>query len=253
MAALINTIPHISMPGSSIKSPGSLLSMIKTETRSKDSSLSLENEIDRHIELLSSDEVLSDKNLSIFQSPTNQYQNLVTKLFQYNIQVNNHIDTQQANSILSHLAEEISQLPQNFMLKLQLKITLSNHPDVFNERGFFKSEDLLNQAKLNDKLYRLMFERLLANFPSVMRIWFEEDDEVEEEEKGKMSTQLAQIHKMEAAFYAIMQNRKHPKTKFDVIKLRKILIKIDPLSFSAEWFKERNLQLKKNFHVQFDI
>jgi len=247
------SIPHVTIPGSSIKSPGTLLSMVKTEIPSRDNSLSSDIEIERNFKENSSQEISIELSPKTHHNPTPSYQDYVTLLSHYNIQVNNNLNTQQASAILSHIVQEILQLPENFVRKLQLQISITNHPDVFNERGFFRSDDLLNENKINDKLYRLLFEHVLLNFPTLLSLWSEDDQDVDNYERERISTQVAKIHQMEAAFYAIMQNRKHPKTKPDVIKFRKILISLDPVSFSLDWFKERNLKFKKKLRVQFEV
>jgi len=258
MLAFTSSNPHISIPGSSIKSPGSLLSMVKTENRTKDNSSSseIEFEIERKFEKLSSglsEEQSIEENYIDPHSPSSLYQDYLKVLSQYNIQINNLLNTQQASSIiLSQIIQELVKLPQNFIRKLQLRITLTNHPDVFNARNFFRSDDSLDGNKIIEKFYRLLFENFIRNFPSLLNLWQEDDNSIEEESR-KMSSQIAKIHEMEFAFYAIMQNKKSPKTKLDVNKLKKILIDLDPISFSVEWFKERNLELKKNFRVQFNV
>jgi len=257
MWTTIGSDARITIPGSSIKSPGSLLSMVKTEIpRSTSSSSELEIDIERNLDEISSaseEHSILEVHRKNSRSPTSLYQDYVTILSQYNIQVKNFLNSQQASLILSQIIQEVIQLPQSFVRKLQLQITMNNQPDVFNEKGFFRSEDLLSEMKVSDKFYRLLFEHVLGCYPSLITLWQDEDDGLDEEERRKVSTQIAKIHQIESAFYAVMQNRKHPKMKSDINKLKKILINLDPICFSQEWFKEKNHELKKKFKVQFNV
>jgi len=252
------------IPGSVIKSPGSLLSSVKTEPSSPQYS----SDYLLTLETMMTDESLSDLSFhdeeqsveiensnptSHTESPVSQndLQKNLTTLDHYNVAASFRMDEDQASRLLSQITSEISELPASFVRRLELKITLANQGSSGSDKTVFGLEDLYNKAKINDKLYRLIFERLLVNFSDIVSLWPKFDTLIKENRGVQLSEQINIVAQIEKAFYSIMQNKKYPKSKFDVIKLRHLLIAFDSIGFSQEWFKDRNRKLKQGFRVSF--
>lgn len=252
------------LPGSVIKSPGSLLSSVKTEPSSpqysSDYLLTLET-------IMTDDENLSDVSFhdeeqsveieitnptSHTESPVSRIENDLQKnlstLDHYNVAASFRMDEEQASRLLAQITSELSELPATFVRRLELKIMLAN---TGNDKTVFGLEDLYNKAKINDKLYRMIFERLLVNFSDIVSLWPKFDTLIQENRGAQLSQQISTVVQIEKAFYSIMQNKKYPKSKFDVIKLRHLLIAFDTVGFSQEWFKDRNRKLKQGYRVSF--
>jgi len=252
------------IPGSVIKSPGSLLSSVKTEPSSPQYS----SDYLLTLETMMTDESLSDLSFhdeeqsveieasnptSQTESPVsqNELQKDLNTLDHYNVAASFRMDEDQASRLLNQITSEISELPASFVRRLELKITLANQGSSGSDKTVFGLEDLYNKAKINDKLYRLIFERLLVNFSDIVSLWSKFDTLIKENRGVQLSQQINTVAQIEKAFYSIMQNKKYPKSKFDVIKLRHLLIAFDSIGFSQEWFKDRNRKLKQGFRVSF--
>jgi len=250
------------IPGSFIKSPGSLLSTVKTEPSSPQYS----SDYLMTLETMLNDDSFSDMSFhddeqsieieisnptAHTESPVNHSQSdaqqSLATLNHYNVEASFRMDEDQASRLLSQITNEISELPASFVRRLGLKIVLTNQD---HSKTVFGMEDLYNKSKINDKLYRLMFEGLLANFPDIIGLWTKYDSLVEGD-RSHLSQGMNVATQIEKAFYSIMQNKRYPKSKFDVTKLRNLLIAFDPVGFSHEWFKDRNRKLKQGYRVSF--
>ena len=250
------------IPGSSIKSPGSLLSAVKTEPSSpqysSDYLMTLEtllnddscSDMSFHDEEQSIEMEISNPTTHtespVSHSQSSAQQSLST-LNHYNVEASFRMDEEKASRLLSQITSEISELPESFVRRLGLKILLASQGQ---NKGVFGMEDLYNKSKIDDKLYRLVFEGLLASFPEIISLWTKYDSLVEAD-RSHLSQGMNVATQIEKAFYSIMQNKRYPKSKFDVTKLRNLLIAFDPVGFSHEWFKDRNRKLKQGYKVSF--
>lgn len=244
----------VAFPASMIKSPGSLLPKTKS-TRDEDRSSQLTSDsTDR--ESMEISVPIDLVRLVKSESCSGPLERQHLEISYYDIKLESSLDSSMTNLAWDYIVKELKYLPQSFVVRLQLRIILTEKPTIYQEKHCIRNSHLKTPQRAKERLYYIMFQSLLVHFPNIFSLWAELNN-YESCENNIYSSEVHSLIKvlaeraLESSFYAIMFNKSYSKGLY-IVKFKELLMILDPTSFSPKWFKNYNRRLKKAYKVKFD-